>query len=250
MLESKTNMIFKEEKLVFLDKIKDIINKKLYGLEDISLEIINLIKENLVNKKGFLKIYLEGEQYLGKSSLVKIIGESIPKCNFIRIDLNEFKSPYDINKLIGTTQGYVGYNDDHLFSKLKNNIFSVILFDNYNLAHENIKQLIKEILKEKYITDNKGEKIYFNNTFIFITNDVLKNSKVGFNNETCDNESNELYDLVDKTIKFEKLNKEILEKYLVNLNVKNISEIIKLSEYEKYNYKNVDKLTKKELINN
>ena len=250
VLESKTNMIFKEEKLVFLDKIKDIINKKLYGLEDISLEIINLIKENLVNKKGFLKIYLEGEQYLGKSSLVKIIGESIPKCNFIRIDLNEFKSPYDINKLIGTTQGYVGYNDDHLFSKLKNNIFSVILFDNYNLAHENIKQLIKEILKEKYITDNKGEKIYFNNTFIFITNDVLKNSKVGFNNETCDNESNELYDLVDKTIKFEKLNKEILEKYLVNLNVKNISEIIKLSEYEKYNYKNVDKLTKKELINN
>ena len=250
VLESKTNLLLKKENINKLDNIKNIIKEKLFGLEKETNSIIDTIKNKLFEKDECIKIYLEGESNLGKSSVVKLIAENISECNFIRIDLNEFKRDYDINKLIGTTQGYVGYNDEHLFSKLKNNNFSIILFDNYNVAHQNVKELIKEILKEKYITDNKGEKIYFNNTFIFITNDVLKNSKVGFNNETCDNESNELYDLVDKTIKFEKLNKEILEKYLVNLNVKNISEIIKLSEYEKYNYKNVDKLTKKELINN
>ena len=181
---------------------------------------------------------------MGKSSLVKIISENIPKCNFLRIDLNEYKSYTDINKLIGVTQGYVGYNDEHVFSKLKNNIFSIILFDNYNVAHDSIKDLIKEILKEKYITDNKGEKIYFNNTFIFITNDYYKKNNVGFNNNLGNTKFNELDNLVDKTIKFEKLTKDNLEKYLNFLNIKNKDYIINNSNFEKDNYKNIEKLIK------
>jgi len=244
VLENKTNMIFSKDKLKFLDNIIDKVNDKLYGLENYTLEIINLIKNKLLNKEGFLKIYLEGEAYLGKSSLVKIIAENIPKCTFLRIDLNEYKSYTDINKLIGTTQGYVGYNDEHIFSKIKNNNFNIILFDNYNVAHENIKELIKEILKEKYITDNKGEKIFFNNSFIFITNDVCNVNKVGFNNDKLDLEYNELYDLVDGFIKFDKLTREILSNYLIQLKVSNIEKIIKSSNYELYNYKNISKLIK------
>ena len=238
VLENKTNMIFNKDKLDYLDTIKEKINNKLYGIEKYSEKIVDLMKDKLLNKEGFLKIYLEGEAYLGKSSLVKIIADNMPKCNFLRIDLNEYRREYDINKLIGTTQGYVGYNDEHLFSKLKNNNFSIILFDNYNVAHDNIKDLIKEILKEKYITDNRGEKIYFNNTFIFIINDVYKCSKVGFNNDFKSLEQNELYDLVDSYISFDKLN------------IKDKLKIINNSGFERFNYKNIERLIRNERLIN
>ena len=104
VLENKTNMIFNKDKLDYLDTIKEKINNKLYGIEKYSEKIVDLMKDKLLNKEGFLKIYLEGEAYLGKSSLVKIIADNMPKCNFLRIDLNEYRREYDINKLIGTTQ--------------------------------------------------------------------------------------------------------------------------------------------------
>ena len=251
VLENKTNMIFTKDKLNFLDNYKIEVNKKLYNMDKYVNVINNLIKDNLLNKKGFLKVYLEGPAYLGKSSLIKILSEVYPKCNFLRIDLKEYQSNIDINKLIGTTQGYVGYNDAHLFSNIKNNTFTIVLFDNYKYAHESIKELIKEILKEKWITDNRGEKIYFNNTFIFITDDIKNNNKVGFDNKNVLNKYNELDDLVDYTIKFNNLDKKTLIKYLKDKNVNNIDRIIKDSNYEIDNYKNIDKLIKEDfLINN
>jgi len=248
VLENKTNIIFTKEKLDFLDNLNKIIEKKLYGVDRYVNIISNLIRENLLNKVGFLKIYLQGGAYLGKSSMVKIIAENFPRCNFIKVDLKEYRSSFDINKLIGTTQGYVGYNDAHVFSKLKNDNFSIILFDNYNCAHTNVKELIKTILKEKNITDNKGEKIYFNNSFIFITDDIEKNNKVGFNNQVIENNNNELYNLVDSVVKLDNLNKETLISYLESKNVANKDKIIKESEYEKYNYKNIEKLIKKNVL--
>ena len=224
VLESKTNLLLKKENINKLDNIKNIIKEKLFGLEKETNSIIDTIKNKLFEKDECIKIYLEGESNLGKSSVVK---------------------------LIGTTQGYVGYNDEHLFSKLKNNNFSIILFDNYNVAHQNVKELIKEILKEKYITDNKGEKIYFNNSIIFITNDIFKENKVGFNNNISKDEECEFGDLVDKVVKFNKLTKEKLLDFLNFKNIKDIEYVLKNSNYQKYNYKNINKIIKEiELVNN
>lgn len=250
VLENKTNLIFNEDKIKSLDNIKNIVSDKLYGIEEETNKIIDLIKNNFYNKKGFLKAYLEGEAYLGKSSLIKIISENIPRCDFLKIDLGEYNSTYDINKLIGTTQGYVGYNDEHIFTRLKNNNFTIILFDNFDKAHKNIKEFIKGLLKEKYITDNQGSKIYFNNTFIFITNDIESTNKVGFENNLVNKNSSELEDLVDDVIVFSKLTKDKLNKYLDKLKVEDKEYIIKNSEFEKFNYKNINRLIKNNLINN
>ncbi len=251
VLENKTGMIFTKEKMDFINNIEEEINNSLYNVSKYVKKISNLIKDNLLNKRGFLKIYLEGPIGVGKSTIVKKIAEKIPNANFIRVDLKEYKSSYDISKLVGTTQGYVGYNDDHLFTKIKNNNFNIVLFDNYSEAHQNIKELIKEILKEGYITDNKGDTIYFNNTFIFITDDVVKNNKIGFDNQDSNRINNEIEDLVDDYIKFDNLDYATLENYLKFKNVYNINEIIAKSNYEKYNYLNIDRLIKEDkLINN
>lgn len=242
VLENKTNMIFTKNKLNCLKDIEDNLNKELYGINNYVKKIMCLIKDNLLNKKGFLKIYLTGSEGLGKSTIVKRIAENIPGNNFVRIDLKEYHSSMDLNKLIGVNSGYVGYNDEHLLSTLKNNNFSIILFDNYQAAHQSVKELIKEILKEGYIRDNKGDKIYFNNSFIFITDDVLPNRKVGFSNELSSQRENELEDLVDATIKFSSLTKDGLEKYLKIKKVLNKDTIIEKSNYEQVGYKNLEKL--------
>ncbi len=251
VLENKTNMIFNKDKLKFLDNMLVTLDKEFFNSHNYLKQIVEDIKNNLLNKKGFLKIYLEGGIGLGKSTIVKRIKDYFPQVNFLRIDLKEFKSPLDISKLIGTTQGYVGYNDEHLLNSVKTNNFTIILFDNYDEACHNIKDLIKEILKEGYITDNKGEKIYFNNSFIFITNDTINSSNIGFNNNGNKQEYNELYDLVDDTIKFHNLTKDELIKYLDYKKVTNKEQIIKECNYEKYNYQNIAKFLKNNnLINN
>ncbi len=251
VLENKTNMFFTEEKLACLDKSLNDITKELFNSEKYLKRIINLIKDNLLNYKGFLKICLEGPIGLGKSTIVKKIASYFSKVNFVRIDLKEFSDAHDINKLIGTTQGYIGYNDDHLLTSIKSNLFSIILFDNYNNAHQNVKDLIKEILKEGYITDNKGDKIYFNNSIIFITNDIDSKSNIGFAKSINVDSYNELNDLVDETIYFSALTKDELMKYLESKNVFDKEKIIKESNYEKYNYKKIAKLIKSDnLIKN
>lgn len=248
VLENKTNMVFTLDKMKFLDNIKVNVNSKLFNLENETNMICELIKNNLINKMGCLKVYLEGEKYLGKSSLVKIIGESFPKANYIRIDLSEFRSSTDINKLIGTTQGYIGYGDEHLLSRVKNNNFNIIHFDNYSLCHDNVKELIKEILKEKCIRDNLGEKIYFDNSFIFITDDIIKKSSVGFSNEQGENVESELYGLVDKVIKFKSLDKKTVLNYLDKYEIEDKDEILNKCNYEIYNYKKLCKMVTDKLL--
>ena len=248
VLENKTNMVFTLDKMKFLDNIKVNVNSKLFNLENETNMICELIKNNLINKMGCLKVYLEGEKYLGKSSLVKIIGESFPKANYIRIDLSEFRSSTDINKLIGTTQGYIGYGDEHLLSRVKNNNFNIIHFDNYSLCHDNVKELIKEILKEKCIRDNLGEKIYFDNSFIFITDDIIKKSSVGFSNEQGENVESELYGLVDKVIKFKSLDKKTVLNYLDKYEIEDKDEILNKCNYEIYNYKKLCKMVSDKLL--
>lgn len=248
VLENKTNMVFTLDKMKFLDNIKVNVNSKLFNLENETNMICELIKNNLINKMGCLKVYLEGEKYLGKSTLVKIIGESFPKANYIRIDLSEFRSSTDINKLIGTTQGYIGYGDEHLLSRVKNNNFNIIHFDNYSLCHDNVKELIKEILKEKCIRDNLGEKIYFDNSFIFITDDIIKKSSVGFSNEQGENVESELYGLVDKVIKFKSLDKKTVLNYLDKYEIEDKDEILNKCNYEIYNYKKLCKMVSDKLL--
>lgn len=248
VLENKTNMVFTLDKMKFLDNIKVNVNSKLFNLENETNMICELIKNNLINKMGCLKVYLEGGKYLGKSSLVKIIGESFPKANYIRIDLSEFRSSTDINKLIGTTQGYIGYGDEHLLSRVKNNNFNIIHFDNYSLCHDNVKELIKEILKEKCIRDNLGEKIYFDNSFIFITDDIIKKSSVGFSNEQGENVESELYGLVDKVIKFKSLDKKTVLNYLDKYEIEDKDEILNKCNYEIYNYKKLCKMVTDKLL--
>ena len=62
--------------------------------------------------------------------------------NLIRLDMSEYNLETSVNKLIGVSHGYVGYDDDYIFNKVKYNPYSVILVDEIEKSHPSVLKLI------------------------------------------------------------------------------------------------------------
>ncbi len=152
-----------------------------------------------------------GKTFLAKEYAKRIYGED----NFIRLDMTEFREEHSISKIIGTSPGYVGYNDgNNIFEIVKDKPYSVILLDEIDKASPDVISLFLQILDEGKAKNSKGEVIRFDNTIIIMTSNVgfMKNS-VGFNSslEKSQFDSLKLYfgseflNRINKVIYFNKL---------------------------------------------
>jgi len=136
--------------------------------------------------------------------------------------------------LIGTTAGFVGYDDGgYLTDKIKNKPYSVVLFDEVEKAHKDVFTLLLQILDEGHITDGQGRRINFKNTLIIFTSNLgVKKLQdfgtgIGFSSSTYANEeakkqmlmkemknffSPEFLNRIDDTIVFNTLSTEDISK--------------------------------------
>jgi ATP-dependent Clp protease ATP-binding subunit ClpC len=164
------------EKLLNLDKI---LTSKVIGQDDAISIISKCIRRNRVGIKDTNKpigsfIFL-GSTGVGKTYLAKSLAEILfgdPE-KMIRVDMSEFMEKHNLSKLIGSPPGYVGYDEGgQLTEKVKNNPFSVILFDEIEKAHKDVFNLLLQILDEGHLTDSFGRKVNFTNTLIIMTSNV------------------------------------------------------------------------------
>ena len=164
------------EKLLNLDKI---LNSKVIGQNEAISIISKCIRRNRVGIKDTNKpigsfIFL-GSTGVGKTYLAKSLAEILfgdPE-KMIRVDMSEFMEKHNVSKLIGSPPGYVGYDEGgQLTEKVKNNPFSVILFDEIEKAHKDVFNLLLQILDEGHLTDSFGRKVNFTNTLIIMTSNV------------------------------------------------------------------------------
>ena len=119
-----------------------------------------------------------GPTGVGKTELAKALAECVfgDKNGVIRLDMSEYSDKSSVNKLIGSSAGYVGYEEEGLLTKkVRQKPYSVILFDEIEKAHNDVFDLLLQILDEGRLTDNKGNFVNFKNTMIILT------SNVGFN---------------------------------------------------------------------
>ena len=87
--------------------------------------------------------------------------------------MSEYMEKHNVSRLIGSPPGYVGHDDGgQLTEKVKNNPFSVILFDEIEKAHPDVFNILLQILDEGHLTDSFGRKINFTNTLIIMTSNV------------------------------------------------------------------------------
>lgn len=250
VLEDKSNIPMFYDKEKVLKNIDDSLHKSILG-ED---SAINKVMDNLnlyFKKDSNLKLLLVGPSGVGKTSIVKLISKEM-KNNLLRLDMSEYNLETSVNKLIGASQGYVGYNDDYIFNKVKYNPYSIILVDEIEKAHPCVLNLFLQIMDEGFIHDAHGEIIDFSHTLIFMTSNACKNSNVGFI-EGKDHSLNETFTeeflgRFDEIIVFDNISKEIVKNYLQE-KIKNkdvdLDKILKEINYHKYGFRYVNKIIDK-----
>lgn len=162
-----------------LTNLETNIGSRIVGQESAVSKIAKAIRRNRLGIKDPNKpigsfIFL-GPTGVGKTYLAKQLANEVfgSEDSLIRIDMSEYQEKHSISKLIGTTAGYVGYDDGgYLTEKVKNKPYSVVLFDEIEKAHKDIFTIFLQIFDDGYVVDGQGRKINFKNTLIILTSNL------------------------------------------------------------------------------
>ena len=123
--------------------------------------------------KGVL--FFAGATGVGKTELAKAITELVfgSPTNYIRFDMSEFGHEQADQRLVGAPPGYVGYDvGGELTNAVKQNPFSIILFDEIEKANPKILDIFLQILDDGRLTSGRGETVYFSESLIIFTSNL------------------------------------------------------------------------------
>ena len=219
-----------EEETVKLLNLENRLHNKIVGQEEAISAVSRTIRRNRAGLKSTKKppsFMFVGPTGVGKTALAKALA-------IIRIDMSEYMESHSTSKLIGAPPGYVGYDDaGQLTEKVKRKPYSIILFDEIEKAHNDVFNILLQVLDDGKLTDSQGNAVSFENTIIIMTSNAgsnLNTNAIGFNNQNQANRSKildivkssfrpEFINRVDEIIVFDSLSKEQLLK-IINLMLK------------------------------
>lgn len=220
------------------EKLSSVVFGQDKAIEDVSKAVVraSLGISDFGRPLGFF--VFAGASGTGKTLLAKEIANQLFNGSLIRFDMSEFSSAHSVHRLIGSPPGYVGYEQSgELTNKIRQNPFSVVLFDEAEKADKEIFNLLLQIAEDGFLTDNFGRKVSFANTVIILTTNLGQNTKTaGFNSS--------------ENIRQEEQTKSQIKKFFRPELVSRIDEIAVFNplgkeEFEKIARTNLDGLSKR-----
>ena len=170
-----------------------------------------------------------GPTGVGKTELAKQLALDMfgTKDAIIRLDMSEYSDRTSVSKLIGTTAGYVGYDDNNntLTERVRRNPYSIVLLDEIEKADPQVITLLLQVLDDGRLTDGQGNTVNFKNTVIIATS----NAGFGYeSNLTEDADKPELMDRLKPYFRPEFLNRFNAVIEFSHLSKENLSKIVDL----------------------
>ena len=168
-----------EDESTRLMKMEEILHKRVVGQDEAVSAVARAIRRGRVGlkdpKRPIGSFLFLGPTGVGKTELCKALAEAVfgDENAMIRIDMSEFMEKHTVSKLIGSPPGYVGYDEGgQLTEKVRRKPYSVILFDEIEKAHEDVFNIMLQIMDDGVLTDSQGRHVNFKNTIIVMTSNV------------------------------------------------------------------------------
>ena len=244
-----------EEEAERLLNLEEILHGRVVGQDQAVKSISRAIRRSRAGlkdpKRPIGSFLFLGPTGVGKTELCKALAEVQfgDENQIIRIDMSEYMEKHAVSKLIGSPPGYVGYNEGgQLTEKVRRNPYSVVLFDEIEKAHEDVFNILLQILDDGRLTDSKGRMVDFKNTILIMTSNVgatkinKKNHQVlGFGtNKDKEEETKDQYDKMKESIMGE-LKQKFKPEFL-----NRIDDIIVFHPLEEYHIYEIVKLIAQE----
>ena len=175
------------EKLLKLDEL---LHRRVIGQD----EAVQLVADAVIRARSGIKdprrpigsfVFL-GPTGVGKTELAKALAESLFDCeeNMVRVDMSEYMEKHAVSRLIGAPPGYVGYEEGgQLTEAVRRKPYSVVLFDEIEKAHQDVFNVLLQILDDGRVTDSHGRTVDFKNTVIIMTSNKGQPRKTTKNDE-------------------------------------------------------------------
>ena len=234
-----------------ISSIDKILNSMIIGQENAIKEVSQAIKRSKVGlspqNKPIASFLCIGKTGVGKTLMAKILAKEIfgDEKYLVRFDMSEYADKTSVNKLIGSSAGYVGYQEGGLLTEaVKNKKHCVLLIDEIEKADEQVYNIFLQILDDGFLTDNTGNKVDFTNTIILLTSNVgtkqaSESRSIGFGGSDDENKR----EIIEKELK-KKFPPEFINRlsdvvYFNSLTEENLKKIIQI-ELEKLNKRLID----------
>ena len=196
-------------------KLEEVLHKRVVGQEEAVTAVAKAIRRSRVGlkdpKRPIGSFLFLGPTGVGKTELCKALAEAMfgNEGDMIRIDMSEYMEKHTVSRLVGSPPGYVGHEEGgQLTEKVRPKPYSVVLFDEIEKAHEDVWNILLQILEDGIVTDSQGRRVDFKNTIIVMTSNVgarnitAADKPLGFDGREVD---------TDESARFERIKQAVME---------------------------------------
>ena len=159
--------------------LEDELRKRIVGQDEAVSAVARAIRRSRVGLRDPLRpvgsfLFL-GPTGVGKTELCRALAATVygDEKALIRFDMSEYMEKHSVSRLIGSPPGYVGYDEGgQLTERVRARPWSVVLFDEIEKAHEDIRNILLQIMDDGHLTDSLGRRVDFSNTVVVMTSNV------------------------------------------------------------------------------